>query len=215
MDATQACANVAFIIGPTTSDRRGGRDGQSVVVWLTDRWGAPDGPSSFAYYSPDAVALTTAFFVDDSSRPDDGRIVEADVELNAVNFQFAVVPDDAGATRLPDCVMDLRNTLVHELGHVLGLDHDPSHPEASMYPDEQCREISKRSPAADDIAGVCAIYPIGSGDGMVCGNRQELRGGGSGCALAHRAAEAPSGLVVVLAAVLLLGLRGGWRARRR
>ena len=68
-----------------------------------------------------ATGITTVFYVD-HGEPDDGTILDADVELNDINFTFVVEP----TTQQPRAgteVSDLENTLTHELGHVLGLDH--------------------------------------------------------------------------------------------
>ncbi|HEX9049603.1 MAG TPA: peptidase M10 [Anaeromyxobacter sp.] len=82
---------------------------------------------------------------------------------------------------------DLQNTVTHEAGHVIGLAHpcgDPGTPacssplppfetvpyaERTMYPATTMGEISKRTLSADDVAGVCAIYPRTSG-GCGCGS---------------------------------------------
>jgi MYXO-CTERM domain-containing protein len=72
-----------------------------------------------------------------------------------------------------DCVYyDLQNTLTHEIGHFLGLAHpcgsgsgSPEVPctstyaDRTMYPFEVPGEIAKRTLAADDVAGICALYP--------------------------------------------------------
>jgi hypothetical protein len=53
---------------------------------------------------------------------DDGRIIDADIELNAVDNHFydaSTEPPPPGARR----PLDLWNTLSHELGHLQGLDH--------------------------------------------------------------------------------------------
>lgn len=45
------------------------------------------------------------------------RILEADVLLNDVNFEFSTDED------VPDDMVDLKSLMIHEFGHVLGLDH--------------------------------------------------------------------------------------------
>ncbi len=97
---------------------------------------------------------------------------------------------------------DLQNTVTHEAGHFVGLAHpcgDPGMPSCSatlptgeipyaqrtMYPGTTIGEISKRTLSADDVAGVCAIYPA--------------QGGGCGCG----SGGAPGALAALLAALAL------------
>ncbi|MFT7624557.1 MAG: MYXO-CTERM domain-containing protein [Myxococcota bacterium] len=78
-----------------------------------------------------------------------GEIVDADLELNDANFQFALNPESDQA--------DLRNTVTHEAGHFMGLDHSLNH-EATMYAKAPLGETAKRDLEADDVAGFCALY---------------------------------------------------------
>ena len=106
-----------------------------------------------------------------------------------------------------DCyAFDLQNTVTHEAGHVVGLAHpcgDPGTPacnaelppweivpyaERTMYPSTTLGETSKRALSPDDVAGVCAAYPVAGGCG--CGS-----------------AGGPGALAVGLAALALVALR--------
>ncbi|GMV42036.1 MAG: hypothetical protein AMXMBFR64_37520 [Myxococcales bacterium] len=131
-----------------------------------------------------------------------GVIVDADIELNDQEFDFSVsaVP--------PTGRTDLRNTVTHEAGHFLGLDHSKL-PKATMYAKAPSGETIKRDLEQDDIDGLCSIYeglatcdvdcdgPSGSTSG----------GGGGGCAGAGGGAGP--------AALLLLALTRAFRASRR
>ena len=61
-------------------------------------------------------------YINKRGDPSDGVIVDADIEMNAVNNQFVEIgktlPASDGRNQT-----DLENTLTHEIGHLLGLDH--------------------------------------------------------------------------------------------
>jgi len=67
----------------------------------------------------------------------------------------------------PSDKMDLLNVAVHEIGHLIGLNHSLDLYDA-MYYKILTGETSKRRLTADDIQGVCAIYPIAGKDGSPC-----------------------------------------------
>ena len=97
-------------------------DGVNTIKFRTDKWCHPnDAQQHDVCYSSAAAGITTVFFVQDGSNHA-GTILDADVELNDLNFTFAVLP----TTATPDPnrpFADLENTLTHELGHLQGLDH--------------------------------------------------------------------------------------------
>jgi MYXO-CTERM domain-containing protein len=97
--------------------------GRNLVIFRgngTDDWCPHD--SSQPCYDRNATALTTVFYVDKPGTTNDGVILDADIEINNRYFAFTAdgsrPPDSAGRV-----VADLENTLTHEFGHVLGLDH--------------------------------------------------------------------------------------------
>jgi MYXO-CTERM domain-containing protein len=171
-------------------------------------------------------------YVNDANSPQDGKIVDADIELNGVDFDITV----NGVTNTPrgKCFADLQNTLTHELGHLHGLEHtcrlNPSDPqwiddqgnpvplcsavpptntkirEATMYPTQECGEVTKSSLSDDDIQAICTIYPTARNPGTC-----EPVGGttGAGCCSASRGADRPAG------ALLLAGVVALWMRRRR
>ncbi|MFH2009744.1 MAG: hypothetical protein ABI333_24330 [bacterium] len=137
-------------------------------------------------YDHSAAGLTTITYIasDDAGR--DGRVVDADVELNGVDFTFRT---DGSQDH-----HDLQNVLTHELGHVVGLDHTcddgmidptpldhlgalipsclpldqlpPTISEATMFNFAFPGETMKRTLEADDTAGVCAMYPVAEDPGV-------------------------------------------------
>jgi hypothetical protein len=164
-------------------------DGRNVVKFRTDKWCHPDDAQNKGVcYEKAAAAITTVFYLDRPGSSQDGFIIDADVELNDLYFTFVdiLVGQPVPAPRSGTTVADLENTLTHELGHLQGLDHtckdaatpsnavdengnppppcpaldNPTVFEATMYNSAQPGETKKRTPEADDIAGICAAYPL-------------------------------------------------------
>jgi MYXO-CTERM domain-containing protein len=207
---------------------------------------AYDGHNTLQFYTPyspypentafnsSIIALTSVW-----ARAD-GHIVDADVQVNALDNQFAnldpgYVPPD-GYDRL-----DLQNAVTHEFGHLIGLGHtcwDPfsdfDQPVDDMdagvplcYPAPDVvketvmfatiagnGETTKRFLKTDDIRGVCSIYPA-SGDPQSCA--LDAPDDGCGCATASSRGRdgGPLALVVAIAAALALRRRRAPRSERR
>ena len=116
---------------------------QNAVVFVKTGW----------LHQPGVVALTSNAFDRGS-----GVILDTDIEINDQFFGWANT--DAMCTT----DMDLKNALVHEIGHFIGLAHPPSSEEyedATMFALAKPCETKKSSLAQDDIDGLCAIYPTG------------------------------------------------------
>ncbi len=156
--------------------------------------------------SPQTFALTSVTF-----NPKTGIIGDADIEINSQYFPISVVdPPESDH-------VDLRNTLVHEVGHFIGLDH-VDNPNSTMYYAADVGDTDKRSLAQDDIDGICHIYPTGgsltchgTSNGGDAGNGSSASTSNGACC-ATTNAPAPSSLVWLAGAFGLIGLAG---ARRR
>lgn len=197
--AIASCSHQNFTsLGPVDLETNG-RDFVTIVKFRDVEWCRPAAGGKDAYcHSHAAAGVTTVVFVDDPDDARDGEIVDADIELNNIDFAIAMNGVSGGSAT---CQADLANTLVHELGHVLGLEHtcrtqgerprvdgegravplcsettDPTIVDATMYPFQQCGETIKASLSADDVASMCEIYPIADGDG-VCRAPDPLDGG--------------------------------------
>jgi hypothetical protein len=152
-----------------------------------DVWGRPASGKDPAMMYPSAAAgITTAVYIDDSTSARDGAILDADIEINGVDFDITIDPDP---TNFRNAV--LQNTLTHELGHLHGLEHTcrapddpprkdnlgndvpyctdmslpPSITEATMYPYQDSGETTKETLSDDDIQAICEIYPVASDPG--------------------------------------------------
>ena len=173
-------------------------------------------------YNSAAAGITTATYVDDSTSSRDGAIVDADIEINGVDFAISV-NDITNST--VSCHAELQNTLTHELGHLHGLEHtclapgdpqrvdnlgnpvpacagttDPKIVDAVMYPFQDCGETKKEMLTADDSNAICTIYPVAK-DPKTCARV----GSGSGCCSSGR--DARGSLLLAVAVGLILRVR--------
>ncbi|HYG67140.1 MAG TPA: matrixin family metalloprotease, partial [Anaeromyxobacteraceae bacterium] len=153
-----------------------------------DEWGCfADGAEGDRH----VIAVTTVTYESDS-----GTILDADIEVAdwdgrggrlstpPTNGWYFTCNDD-----VPQCAsygedgcafIDLRNTLTHEVGHLVGLAHvarTSANRSITMYPDTGPLDVSKRDLSADDVAGVCTIYPTGAETPSCGGERDEGCGG--------------------------------------
>jgi hypothetical protein len=79
-----------------------------------------------------------------------GEIYDVDTEVNGTMDTITNSDPEDGA--------DLPSIITHEAGHFLGLDHSRD-PLATMFRRYEAGGRSLRELAADDIAGICTIYP--------------------------------------------------------
>lgn len=212
-------------------------DGVNTVKFRTDRWCHPDdAQQKDVCYSPQAAGITTVFFVQDGS-DHAGTILDADIELNDLDFTFAVLPTTATADpKRP--FADLENTVTHELGHLQGLDHtckDSATPPqevddtgsappacdslaelpvaeqlkiklATMYNFASPGEINKRSPEADDVAGIANAYAPANNPGS-CAPTDLNAFKTGGCAIGGATSRSLGAIAVLLGALLALVAR--------
>jgi hypothetical protein len=180
-------------------------------------------------FDSSAAGVTTVAYIDTPTSDRDGAIVDADIELNGVNFAITV---NGETTSAQSCAAELQNTLTHELGHLRGLEHpclsfndpprfdhrrnpvpscgatsDPVIVNATMYNFQQCGEKTKESLSPDDIQAICESYPVNDDPGS-CDRVDPTPGGCCG-------ASASPGASFLLAGTLLLLLRRVCRKPRQ
>jgi hypothetical protein len=163
--------------------------------------------------SGSTLALTTLTF-----NLATGEIYDADIEING---EKPISAEDA----IPSDTYDLQSILTHEIGHFLGLAHS-----AVPCTDVDCPTMNAlytrgsadfRSLEADDVEGICAVYPPAReaaasncmpshGLSQVCGTSKSPK---KGCAVAGLGAGQEPGAGAL--AVALFGLAAGLRRRSR
>jgi len=221
-DKTAGCSYLRTIETGRLADHEAGNDRVNLIKFRDTSWCRPATDEEPPDCHPmSAAALTTATYVDSKTNARDGAIVDADIEMNAVNFDVGANGQTLGNQ---GCIADLANTLTHELGHLRGLEHtcrtavddervddqgrpvplcsetsDPGIVEATMYNYQDCGETKKATLEQDDIDAICAIYPNSQDPGSCEAVGED---GGGCCSTGGR-----PGAVVPLAALVFLALR--------
>lgn len=123
-----------------------------------------------------------------------GPEVLADPQPGVVPIQRAHVVLNKDLTSRPSYSEGFFGTLVHEFGHALGLQH--AFTSATMAT-EITRATTKAKPlAADDIAGLSALYPTKAWKDATGSITGRVTGNGDGIHLASVVAIAPNGVTV-------------------
>ena len=181
-DDTSSCSYMK-VMKQGVKDVEVGKDEVNVVKFRDSVWGRPaiaDDPPKM--YPSSAAGLTTVTFINDAKSSRDGAIVDADIEVNGVNF---AISDQGSSLSSNPVKAELQNTMTHEVGHLHGLEHtcladyemvtrydengtlvprcsattDPKITEATMYPYQDSGETKKETLEPDDINSMCVVYP--------------------------------------------------------
>jgi len=204
------CAASGTAVGITTSNLgavscgevRYNQNGpnQNAIVFRDDTWPYSD-PNN-------TLGLTTVTF-----NADTGEIYDVDMEINASGKNLTT------STIVPRDGFDLLSVVTHEAGHFLGLAHAIDS-RSTMYASYRPGTSALRTLAADDVAGICEVYPTATtrnvatsvnasgvtdatacdpaprhGFGSGCAENAPVRdpGGSSGCAVAGERLPASGG----------------------
>jgi hypothetical protein len=108
------CSSVELRLAAGTTDNEVVEDGISSISFREERWGRNSAVGDLARYPANMVALTSLYAKPRSSKPTVAEIVEADIELNAVDFRFSTY--GRAAQNPTSRTRDLQTVLVHEIG---------------------------------------------------------------------------------------------------
>jgi len=134
-----SCTTLSFT-APSITFSRDVNSTTNLVVWrFGNEW----------KYSSSILAMTIV-----SYNVGNGEILNSYIEVNGRNYNWEIL--DAPSPWDKN-IADIQNTITHEAGHVIGLDHS-NFPQAVMYAYASPGEIKKRVLSQDDINGVCDIY---------------------------------------------------------
>lgn len=150
------------------------------------------------------IAITTTTYDRNT-----GEIFDADIEGNGAWFLFTTVDGPPCPTNGPYTQMcvatDVQNTMTHEIGHALGLDHT-MRTGSTMNPSAPGGETSKRALDVGSASYICENYPKArpAQDCVITAATGDLGNSATGC-------SATAGTPLVG----LLGLAFACRGRRR
>jgi hypothetical protein len=125
-------------------------DDTLTVLYYERRWSQTTGKSS--------TTLATTVW---ENAVDSDRIVKGDVILNAETYKFLDAQEPVPQDVLPETLVDAQTVLVHEFGHLLGLDHvdveeDPEsvmHAKTFIGPKMTSRALSEK-----DMSNARSLY---------------------------------------------------------
>ena len=183
-----SCTSLALTLAPGFGASQAvANDGHNRIIMRSGVWARdPEDPATA--HDSTQVAVTTVFSRNHPGALDDGLILEADIEVNDVDYQWAIIPDGPITVHDYGNSYDLASALTHEMGHFIGLAHtceSPGDPvrydnhgqvvpdctmlsgddadqiiAATMYPTMNPVDVSLRSLTDDDTSGACALYPV-------------------------------------------------------
>lgn len=199
--------NLSLVEGPVVDDRTVGYDQNGSnrnlllfrmrrctdVAQSTDAcWTAKTCANTYdCWEHGDATIGITLTTYDERS----GIIYDSDIELNAASFTFTASDTNVST--------DVQNTVTHEAGHFIGLDHTNASGSV-MYPKAPPGETSKRTIDAGSADFVRTVYPKGQASQSCLHPTTDAELGKKGAGCATGGAEA---FVPALAAWALLAVR--------
>ncbi len=164
----QQCGGVSFKEGDRVTTRKVGADGVNVVLFrmascakkvaASDAcWGAGTCSNQFDCWDHASGLLGVTTVSYDTLT---GELSDADIELNAFGNTFTTVNSPTCTSKVSQaCVAtDVQNTVTHEVGHFMGLDHT-QYAGSTMNATASLGEVSKRVLDVGTKSFVCDAYP--------------------------------------------------------
>jgi hypothetical protein len=211
------CTALHLLVGSKAAARAPvAADGVNRLMLRSDRWCPGDATTVDDCYDPFILAMTTV-----TRRLSTGEILDADVEINAVDYRWGDVVEDGGKS---DDLNDLQSTVTHELGHLIGLAHTcsldgappalddrgrpvpscdavPEEQETTMFPLILPGATGARTLSHDELRAACDIYPALD---------PSLEAQPLGCSLGGRGSAGPwvSALLAVASSFALRRIKG-------
>jgi MYXO-CTERM domain-containing protein len=156
---TPACTDLSFMDFGYTEQAPGfnpnSDDNQNIVISVESE------AESNALFTRGELAITVTSF-----NTVTGEIFDADIMINAFEFAFEDVASTDECEDKAQQPYDLRNTLVHEIGHLIGFEHDQDESSTMFASAPEC-ETKKRDLTLDNSNGVCTVYGSGQ-ETMTC-----------------------------------------------
>lgn len=143
----KGCSTLQMYSGGQSSNKKltsigYNKNGMNEVAWIEN---------SAWTYGKYVLGVTSPYYY--TSGPEKGDIIEADIAMNGY-LQTWSVSGKSYST-------DVRNVLVHEVGHFFGLQHNlyPSVANPETMAPQADPFMKTRTPEADDVNGLCFLYP--------------------------------------------------------